>query len=556
MYKIKNSLIVALTLVFAFVISCKDLDELNVNPNGVDPANADLNFLLPTTETSLGQTVFSLGFGTFSGVMQHTQQTGWQGGYNNYEWDDLSHSWGGYYGMLMNNDEYFKKAVSDNFEFHQGVARVLRAYIYGMITDLWGDAPYSQALKAEMGSAYFKPKFDDQRDIYLGIIADLDTANVLLSKSASAYTNVSPKQDVIFNGNPEKWRKFANSLALRYYMRLQAKEPGIAEQGIKKITGDPSKYPIILASTDDANISFVGSARENSNPLNTVYDTDPSGSYMRVKMAVTFVDSLQKHGDPRLAVWANKIQTPLVLVEGTGIDKIVNGKREVSQDVVTKFETDNTMKVDFDPEYAGVTISHPKVQIFNMNTANPAQGTVNPYASHLNDRYKKTADPLVQMRLISAAEIHFILAEASMRGWAPGTPADHYAAGIQQSFNAWGVGSQFGGYLAKAPYKGLESIMEQKWLASWTMAQESWFDWRRTGLPVMKTGPSAARPSTAQEALPLRWYYHYTNEISKNPDNAATAIGKLQPTKYKGTDQSNNSAWSKMWLLQGTNKPY
>jgi len=218
---------------------------------------------------------------------------------------------------------------------------------------------------------------------------------------------------------------------------------------------------------------------------------------------------------------------------------------------VTKFEADNTMKVDFDPEFAGVTISHPKVQIFNMNTANPAQGTVNPYASHLNDRYKKTADPLVLMRLITAAEVNFILAEAAMRGWAAGSAENYYSQGIQQSFNAWGVGSQFSGYLARAPYKGLGSIMEQKWLASWTTAQESWFDWRRTGLPVLKTGPSAARP-----ALPLRWDYHYTNEISKNPDNAAIAIGKLQPTQYKGTDQSNNSAWSKMWLLQGTGKPY
>ena len=405
MYKIKNSILATLALVFTLVISCKDLDELNINPNGVDPANADLNFLLPTIETSLGQTVYSIGFGQFSGVMQHTQQTGWQGGYNNYEWDDLSHSWGGYYNMLMNTDEYFKKAVEGKYEFHEGVARILRAYIFGMIADLWGDAPYSQALKAELGSDYFKPKFDDQKDIYLGILADLDTANVLLSKSASAYTNVSARQDVMYGGSPEKWRKFANSLALRYYMRLQAKEPGIAEQGIKKITGDPGKYSLILTSTDDANISFIGSAKENSNPLNTVYDTDPSGAYMRVKMAITLVDGLQNYNDPRLALWANKIQTPLVLVEGTNIDRIVGGKREVSQDVVTKFETDNTMPVDFDPEYAGVTISHPKVQIFNMNTANPAQGTINPYASHLNDRYKKTADPQVLMRLLSASEV-------------------------------------------------------------------------------------------------------------------------------------------------------
>jgi hypothetical protein len=548
MYKMKKSIIATLALVFTLMISCKDLTELNINPNGVDPANADLNFLLPTTETSLGQTVFGNGMGTFSGVMQQTQQTGWQGGYNNYEWDDLSHSWGGYYSMLMNNDEYYKKAKEGGYKFHEGVARILRAYIFGMITDLWGDAPYSQALKAELGPEYFKPKFDDQKDIYMGILADLDSANVLLS--GSSFENVSPKQDVIYGGNAAKWRKFANSLALRYYMRLQAKEPSIAEQGIKKIANDQANYPIILSSSDDANISFIGTAKENSNPLNTVYDLDPSGAYMRVKMAITFVDSLQKYNDPRLAIWANKIQTPLVLVEGTGVDKIVNGKREVSQDLVTKFETDNTMKVDFDPEYAGVTISHPKVQIFNMNNANPAQGTVNPYASHLNDRYKKTADPLVQMRLISAAEVNFILAEAANRGWISGAET-YYAAGIQQSLNAWGVGSQFSSYITRAPYKGLNSILVQKWFASWSTAHESWFDWRRTGIPALKTGPSAKR-----QALPLRWYYHYTNEISKNPDNAATAIGKLQPTSYQSGDQSNNSAWSKMWVLQGTNKPY
>lgn len=550
MYKIKNSIIATLVLVFTMLISCRDLDELNINPNGVDPANADLNFLLPTIETSLGQTVYGLGFGQISGVMQHTQQTGWQGGYNNYEWDDLSHSWGGYYNMLMINDEYFKKAVAGKYEFHEGVARVLRAYIYGMIADLWGDAPYSQALKAELGPDYFSPKFDDQKDIYLGILADLDTANVLLSKNASAYTNVSARQDVVYGGNPEKWRKFANSLALRYYMRLQAKEPGIAEQGIKKITGDPGKYPLILTSADDANISFVGSARENSNPLNTVYDTDPSGAYMRVKMAVTLVDGLQKYDDPRLALWANRIQIPLVLVEGTNIDRVVGGKREISQDVATKFETDNTMPVDFDPLYAGVTISHPKVQIFNLNTANPAQGTVNPHASHLNDRYKKTSDPLVLMRLISASEVNFVLAEAAFRGWTGGAE-NYYAQGIQQSFNAWGVGSEFSNYITRAPYNGLASIMEQKWLASWTTAQESWFDWRRTGLPALVTGPSAKRA-----ALPLRFYYHYTNEISKNPVNANAAIEKLQSTPFQGTDPSKNNAWSKMWLLQGTGKPY
>ncbi len=550
MYKIKSKISIALALVFGFVISCKDLDELNINPNAVDPEVADLNFLMPTVTISLGQTVTGIGFGDISGIMQHTQKTGWASGYNNYDWDVLSHSWNGYYSLLSTNDDYFKKAVENGYELHEGVARIIRAYTFGLITDIWGDAPYKDALKVKKGPDYYKPVFDPQKDIYMGILADLDTANVLLSKSASEYKNVVGKQDVLYNGNPAKWQKFANSLALRYYMRLQAKEPQIAKDGISKIAGDPAKYPLITNAADDANISYIGTSVATSNPLNTVYDISPDGAYMRVKMARTLVDALREYNDPRLPLWANKAQIPLVLVDGTGVDQIVNGKREVSQDVVSAFEANNTMEIQFG-DYVGVPISHSRVQIANMNEANPAQGTVNPYVSHLNDRYKKTADPLVLMRLISAAEVNQILAEAALYGWISGNAADYYAEGVKQSLIAWSVGDQFDSYIANVPYSGLESIMEQKWIASWTSAQESWFDWRRTGLPDLKTGPIAQR-----EVLPIRWYYHADNEIAKNEENALAAIEKLEDTTYRGKDETKNSAWSKMWVLQGTGKPY
>ncbi len=554
MYKLKNITILALTLMFGFVISCKDLDELNINPNGVDPATANVNFLLPTIEVRLGQTVYNIGAGDFSGVMQHTQKTGWTGGHNNYEWTITtgSQSWTGMYGLLMVNDEYFQKAVDGNDEFHEGVARIVRAYTFGMIADFWGDAPYKDALKAEHGSDYFMPAFDNQWDIYQGILADLDTANVLLSKHSAEYKNVSPKQDVIYNGNSAKWQKFANSLALRYYMRLQAKEPAFAEAGIKKIVGDPSRYPLITSAADDATISFPGVSSGTSNPINTVYDIDPDGDYMRLKMAKTLVDVMRGYNDPRLGIWANKVEVPLVLVDGEGIDREVDGKREVSQDKIDEYNKDTKdMGVDFDQNYVGIPTSNSYNQIFNLNQANPAQGTVNPHASHLNDRYKKTTDPLVLMRLISAAETNFILAEAAMRNWISGDAEDYYNDGVRESLTAWSVEDSFGDYIENVPYDGLESIIEQKWIASWSIAHESWFDWRRTGLPALETGPLAQRP-----VLPIRLYYHADNEIEKNPANAKAAIEKLEATQYQGTDQTKNSPWSKTWLLQGTNKPY
>lgn len=549
-YTINKCFIALTAFIFLLAISCKDLGELNVNPNGVDPENADLNLLLPTMITGVGKTVVSLGFGHIAGVMQHTQHDGWSSGHNDYDWDNASHSWSGYYGILRNTDEFQKKAEAGNYEFHQGVALVIKAYTFGLIADLWGDAPYTEALQAESGTEYFKPIFDDQRDIYLGLLADLETANSLLSKDSEAYLNVNATQDILYEGDASKWRQLANSLALRYYMRLSAKEPSIAEEGIKRIASDPSSYPLILKAEDDATVGYIGQSPADSWPSNMVFDPDPSGDYMRVKLCATLVDAMQELNDPRLGVWANKVAIPLELVEGEGVDQIVDGKRQISQDIVDAYEAAWQVGVDFDQDFVGIPPSVFAASQYNLNP-NLDQGVFNPHASQLNDRYMETHGDLLQMRLLSAAEVHFLLAEASMHGWAPGTAEGHFAAGIQQSFNAWGVGAESDTYIEALNFDGLESIIQQKWIASWTAAAEAWFDYRRTGYPNLQTGESAKRA-----ALPLRFYYHFDDEISKNTANAEAAISKLEPTQYKGNDVSNNSAWSKTWLLQGTNKPY
>lgn len=550
MYIVRYKFIIHLALVFTLVTSCNDLDELNINPNGVDPETADLNLLLATIETEVGKRIVELGFGDVAGVMQHTQKDGWSGGHNDYGWNNQSKSWSGYYGILRNTEEFYQKAMDGEYEFHQGVALVMKSYAIGLITDLWGDAPYSEALQAEDGSEHFKPAYDSQKDIYMGIFADLEAANTLLSQDQDSYENISSSQDLLYGGDVSKWRKFANSLALRYYMRLSAKESGMAQEGINRITSDPGKYPLITSADDDATISYIGASPSDSWPSNTVFDTSPSGSYMRIKLCDTFVDTLQKFNDPRLGVWANKIETPLVLVGGTGVDMIVNGERNISQDIVDDYEVAWSVGVDYDPDYVGIPPSVFAAPQYNLNP-NLEQGVFNPHASQLNDIYKDASGSLLLMRIMSAAEVHFILSEAALYGWDSGTPEEHYNAGIQQSLNAWGVGDDFGAYIGGAPYSGIESIIQQKWIASWTAAAESWFDYRRTGLPDLQTGESAKRG-----ALPLRFYYHFDDEISLNEENAATAIQKLEPTAYKGSDVSNNSAWSKSWLLQGTGLPY
>lgn len=553
MFSRKNKIAINLVLCTFLLFSCQDLEELNINPNGVDPANAHPNLLMATVITQTAQTVVGLGYGDIAGVIQHTQKDGWGGSHNSYEWND--HPWNNYYGILRNAQEIYDKGAEAGLEFHQGVGLTMRAYVFGMIADLWGDAPYSSALKGEEGSEEnLKPAFDSQRDIYLGILAELEQANTLLSKKQGDYQDINASQDVLFGGDVRKWQRFANSIALRYYMRLSEKEPTIAREGIEKIAGDPASYPLITDPADDANVNFPGASDTDAWPANTVYDGTGGSNFRRLKMCATLVDALKTLDDPRLAIWARPIDIPIVVDPSLpeGSDQMVDGKRYIAENVAAQYENTFGFPVNTADDYIGLPPAWSIApQAFNLNP-NLEQAPNNPHASHLNDRYKAAAGPLLKGRLLSAAEVHFILAEAALKGWSVGAGAeDHYNMGVEASFTVWNVKGDYKSYIeGAAAFDGtLEQLIEQKWIASWTAAAEAWFDYRRTGLPALQPGPIVQR-----NALPIRFYYSL-DEIDFNPANAQQAIGRLEATEFSAGD-GKNSAWSKMWLLQGTGKPW
>lgn len=546
--KLISKKIIAFSLLFCgLTFSCKDLTELNENPNGVGPESVNPNLIMPTVLTEAARTYVELGYQDIAGVVQHTQKDAWSSGHNDYDWGG-DQSWNRYYDVLRNNDLLYNRAVEMKLEFHQGVALVMKSFMFGLITDLWGDAPYTNALKGELGStADIKPVFDDQSVIYAGIIADLEKANTLLSKSKSEYSGIVDNVDVYYSGDPAKWRKMANSLLLRYYMRISAKQPDIAKAGIEKIAASADKYPIISVNTDDATMGFAGNSEGDSWPADTVIDASGS-NYRRLKMCATFVEKLQALKDPRLAIWANKVQVPLV-VDATlpaGTDKIVNGKRMLSPDKV------GSAPIDTDPEYVGLPPSFSALpSAYNLNPT-PGQTSYNPHVSFLNNIYKFAKGPLLRVRLISAAEVHFILSEAALKGWSAGSAKTHYEEAIKASFNTWTVASSYATYMAQPGVvfdNTLKQVIEQKWIASWTAATEAWFDYRRTGFPELNAGPAAKR-----QVLPVRFYY-MRNEININKVNAEQALSKLQITSFSQADKEN-SPWSKQWLIQGTNKPW
>jgi hypothetical protein len=186
------------------------------------------------------------------------------------------------------------------------------------------------------------------------------------------------------------------------------------------------------------------------------------------------------------------------------------------------------------------------------NNPTPGQTVQNQHVSQLAEIYRGSSGGLLRARLASSAEASFILAEAALKGWSVGTAQANYNAGIKNSLETWGVGSQYDAFIAKpgvAFNNTLAQVMQQKWIANWTMATEAWFDYRRTGLPALKAGPASAEPVVA-----VRFNYG-DNEVNFNRTNADAAINKLEVTKHSGL-RGKNSQWSKPWILQGTNKPW
>ena len=557
-------------LVFAVIalFSCEEqLTELNVNPNGVDPSTVNPNLMVPTIITSSFDMYLKNGYDDrYAGVMQYVQKSGWGNELNKLDWT-AEQDWTGPYDVLRNAKHLYDRAGEEGTEFHQGVAIIIRANMFARIADTWGDAPYTAALNAENGGQEdLFPKYDSQETIYKGIIEELKQANTMLSKSVGDYKDISKSADVIYGGDPAKWRKLANSLMLRYYMRLSAKLPDYAKAGIQEIMSNQTQYPIFTSIADDATMAYIGTSSGDSWPANTVQDISMS-NFDRIQLCARFRDVLVDYNDPRIDVWFNKVRTQIkVSTEHPEEDIVIGNVRYLRPEYVEASNmviyNPSTWADDIEAgktlidtmEFVGMPIASSTGDGSNYNlNPNPIQGGPNVHNSALDDIYKAAKGDKLKARLISYSEVCFILAEAANKGWSVGgSQKDWYEKGVKASFDTWGVGENYNDYIAQTgvAHNGtIEQIMTQKWIANWTVAHESWCDWRRTGYPVLTVGPKGVR-----DAIPLRLEY---GGLEKGRNNANYLVAKegLQETPFTATD-GKDSSWSKFWLIQGTNKPY
>ena len=555
---------VALVCGIVTLSSCADLlTEANESPNVVDPAGSNPNMIMPTIMAPTANKYLDLGWGDMSGVVQHTQHDGWYSGYNHYEWGP--NDWNDYFDRLRNN-EYLMKSSS---KFHQGIALTMKAFLFGNITDFWGDAPYTEALKG--GQGQLEPVFDNQEVIYRGIIEELKAAAAIFATGDNS--GYLTGYDTYYGGDTQKWHKFANSLLLRYYLRVSEKLPEFSKAGIEAVY---ASGVYIKSPSEDATISFVGTVASNQWPYNYQLDASGQSNFRRKKPAQTLISQFLATKDPRLKVWVAPVHVKWVAdpTLTTAVDPYIrrNGVIQTGVEHLNDLQlkaqvaAGNKFTRHFNPalyaaanpqaapldtnEYVGLPAGLVLPDFYNGNPT-PGQEVENQHVSQLSDLYRYANNAsLLKGRLISSSEVAFILAESALKGWNVGAAKTHYEQGIKLSLETWGVGGQYDAFITRpgVAYDGtLKQIMTQKWIASWSASTEAWMDYRRTGLPDLKAGPASAQP-----VLPVRFLYG-NNELSYNRANTEAATNALEQTQYA---IQKNSQWSKPWLLKGTNKPW
>jgi len=540
--------------------SCDEtLSEINTNPYGIDPANANPNLLMPTVLSAAAQNYLQLGYNDLAGAMQYTQKNGWYGGHNNYSWE--ARDWAGWYDILRTNDLMLSRGEDLDNAFFQGVGLTMKSFVFGNITDLWGDAPYIDALQGDEGGDQFQfPKFDSQEVIYDGIIADLQAASSLLGSASSE--GVTSGNDIIYGGNSNHWQRFSNSLLLRYYMRLSVKKPDVAKAGIEAIY---SSGNYIQDPSQDANLDYTGGANDIWVSRHVRLNPD---DFQRFQACQTFVDQLTMTNDPRLTVWFDSVRVQWVADEtlaveaesfiranGEPIDVIYTYDEFEEQYADVKFTRHfNPNMADYNTDlYVGLPPSLLIPESYNGNPI-PGQGTQNLHVSQLDPIYGSPGSPgdILKARMMTAAEVSFIFAEAALKGWNVGDAETHYNKGVEQSLEIWGKSDMYDDFIAQpsvAFNNTLEQVMTQKWVSNWTNGTEAFADYRRTGLPDLQTGPLSPQPEVA-----LRFQYG-DDEYNFNPDNLNAALNNLEVTSFSGNFGAD-SQWSKPWLYQGTTIPF
>lgn len=288
--------IIILLIGFMLVTSCDNQLDINKDPDSIAPEDLALNVELPGAITGVAGSQgagYALIGGFWSQFWTQSNAANQYRVIDNYNLgttDNInSGAWLDMYDGLLDVRNVKKNAQdAENWNYYL-IATVVEVYASQLLTDFYGDIPYSEA----NNSLILQPAFDTGEAVYDQMIADLNDA---LSRNLGASQGITPgADDVIFEGDMSAWIKFANTLKLRIYMRQTEARSGVAQNGISSMLN-------AQFLDEDASITGFTDAPNLSNPL---YESDRRqlNTQTNLRASTTMYSYLEANNDPRLALF-------------------------------------------------------------------------------------------------------------------------------------------------------------------------------------------------------------------------------------------------------------
>lgn len=430
---------------------------------------------------------------------------------------------GGFGGIqgLTNAQKMVELASDVDKDAFTGLFYYMKGWTFYRATMDMGDIPYSQALQV---NEYTYPAYDEQKDVFKGILEDLAKADEYFSKTTRTFPG-----DPFLKGKPEAWRKATNVLRLKVLLSLSKRAEDTPELKVKETFAQIVNAGNIFQSNAD-NLQVTYSNKDGQmNP----WRRESTKSIEVFAGTETLINPLKQFKDYRLFYYfepAQGLTDPLYLIDGETL---------LERNDWNAYPAIN----------AAGAFSVEQAKISGKRACRP------------NDIYRNSPIGVPSIRL-GYADMNFILAEAAERGWISGSAQSFYEEGIKASFefvrttvpneDVYTKGmaitdSYINEYLkgegvdyAKASSfdERLKLIRLQAYIASFFhLSYDSYYDYRRTGYPEMPINPET-NLNDAKDRIPVRWLYP-TSETNYNKESLMEAVQR----QWGGAEDVNKIMW-------------
>jgi len=468
--KIIGKISIGVVLVAVMTASCtKKFEEVNTDPNRIDKISPGtlLNPILYNVSAYNMQRADDITFNLMQVALPFPSASG---GLHRYDVSENigSGTWSTYYQWLNNVKEMYAAAVTAQDVNYQGIALVLNAWIYSNLTDCFGDVPMDEANRAE-GESILRPKFNTQKEVYTKILKDLDSANSLFNISKA----MTYGTEILFANNVTKWKKFGNSLRLRLLLRVSRKTEMNAWAQLRTMVDNPTTYPVFTANNEAAVLSLTGVT-----PLVSPWGRAVDFTSYRAS-GKFFLDGLNTLNDPRRAKFATQARN-------------ASGSATIGYVGIPSGYGGSENQFNYIPS--------------NVNVSLVTAPMINP--------------------LMTYAEVEFIRAELEWHDGNAAAAKSAYERGTKAAIEQWGLTMPADYFTVNinAAYDGtLSRIILQKYYALTFVDFQQWFEYRRTGLPLLPVADGMLNG----KKMPVRFKYPLTvrNLNTENYQKAAAACG-------------------------------